>query len=227
MKRYLWSKYLLAIPLLLAGLYGVAVILEVQEPKWLMAQTKVEEGQVFQGRVESLLQNDHEDVDGLRLSTGDEVHFPPHIGRQVADLIKAGDEVDIQATKKTRPLGKVVFEATQIVSHGKTIKIDRPTPKHHPKGKRKHEAPMNAAGKVQEFTTNAHGDVDGLLLDDQTVVKFPPQLGEELQVLLKTGTAVQIEGRRHETPHGDIHLHADHIVDVASGKAIDRDTPKH
>lgn len=225
MRRFYWTKYFLVIPLLLAGIYTTAVILEVQEPSWLMAQTKKEDGHVLKGKVESLLTNDHDDVDGLRLESGEEIHFPPHFGRKVGELIKAGSDVEIQARKETRPMGKVVFEATQIQSQGTTITVDRPGPKHHPKDKRHPEKPMNVNGKVLSFTPNRHGDVDGFLLEDKTEVKFPPHMSEALQALVKPGSAVTIEGRRHETPEGSVHLHADRITDAASGKFLERSEP--
>jgi hypothetical protein len=84
---------------------------------------------------------------------------------------------------------------------------------------------MNASGVVEKFATNRHGDVDGLLLADGTEVKMPPHQGRELQALVKEGDKVQIEGRKHVTPHGDVHLHADRITAVATGSSIERDGP--
>jgi hypothetical protein len=84
---------------------------------------------------------------------------------------------------------------------------------------------MNARGAVTEMNDNRHGDVDGFVLSDGTEVKFPPHQAEQLSGLVRRGDEVRVEGRRHETPHGDIHLHADRITAVASGRALDRDEP--
>lgn len=87
------------------------------------------------------------------------------------------------------------------------------------------EQPMKATGIVEELATNKHDDIDGLLLKDGTVVKFPPHQGEELEGLVKPGDEVRVAGRRHETPDGEVHLHADKITLTATGKSLERDEP--
>ena len=183
-------------------------------------------GETRVGRVEKLLYNGRDDIDGLRLEGGIEVHFPPHMGDAIARLVKPGDKVEVQGATETRPRGEVVFEASRIVSRGETIQIERPRPPHRPKDHREQEVPMKATATVKEFATNRHGDVDGLLLSDGTEVKLPPHQGQDLKQLIRQGEEVRVEGRRHETPHGDIHLHADRITAVASGRSIERDGPR-
>lgn len=87
------------------------------------------------------------------------------------------------------------------------------------------EQPMKATGIVEELAKNKHGDIDGLLLKDGIVVKFPPHQGEELEALVKPGDEVRVAGRRHETPDGEIHLHADKITLTATGRSLERDEP--
>lgn len=86
---------------------------------------------------------------------------------------------------------------------------------------------MKAEGVVAELLTNPKGDVDGLKLEDETEVKFPPHLGTELDAIVKTGEKVLVQGRRHVTPKGDIHLHADRIEVASTGVAIERRPPEH
>ncbi len=86
------------------------------------------------------------------------------------------------------------------------------------------EKPMKAKGKIVSFHENKHGDVDGFLLSDDTTVKFPPHMGESLVKELKIGIVVSVNGRRHETPKGEVHLHA---VDItANGNVHTIDSPK-
>ncbi|WP_075091247.1 OB-fold nucleic acid binding domain-containing protein [Planctomyces sp. SH-PL14] len=84
---------------------------------------------------------------------------------------------------------------------------------------------MKAQGAVAELLTNPHGDVDGFRLKDDTEVKFPPHLGAELEAIVKPGELVRIDGRKHITPKGDVHLHADRIEVVATGTTIERHPP--
>jgi len=184
-----------------------------------------ERDETVSGRVERLLKNGKGDVDGLALEKGAEVHFPPHIGREVEKVVKPGDPVEVDGRQKTRPEGEKVFEATQIRSQGKTIEVRPPHagPPHGGPSHRRDEPPMKATGKVSELATNPHGDLDGLVLADGTEVKFPPHQSKELGRLVAVGDEVRVEGRRHETPKGDVHLHADVITALASGKSLERD----
>lgn len=177
------------------------------------------------GKVEKLLRNDRDDVDGLQLAGGQVIHFPPHMSPAILKLVAVGDKVEIQGNIETLPRGEVVFKASRIESRGQAVEIEQPRPHGGPREARHQEEPMNAKGLIKEFATNRHGDVDGLVLADGTQVKLPPHQGRALQDLVRAGEEVQVEGRRHETSHGDIHLHADRITAVASGKSIERDGP--
>ena len=76
---------------------------------------------------------------------------------------------------------------------------------------------MKANGKIVSFHENKQGDVDGFLLSDDTTVKFPPHTGESMVKGLKIGSEVNVNGRRHETPKGEVHLHA---VDITANGIV-------
>lgn len=175
-----------------------------------------------QGKVESILKNDHGDVDGLMLENGTWVHFPPHMGDRISSIVKIGDSIHVEGRSETTPKGENVFEISELVNGKETVRIAPPHPPRGPKPPHD-ERPMSAAGKVTEFARAPHGEIDGLVLEDGTIVKFPPHQDQELKELVSIGDKVEIEGRRHTTPEGDIHLHADKIE--AHGKMIERDEP--
>lgn len=181
--------------------------------------------EVLTGKVKELLRNDRKDVDGWRFESGREVHFPPHLATSVMKIVKLGDEITVRGVKETRPRGEVVFEASRIENHGEKLDIERPAPPRGPTDRTATEEAMNVTGTISKFAANPHGDVDGLVLADGTQVKLPPHQGEALQAMVHVGDEVHVEGRRHETPRGDIHLHADRITAVASGRSLDRDRP--
>jgi hypothetical protein len=52
----------------------------------------------------------------------------------------------------------------------------------------------SVAGQVQQYLLTPHGDVDGLLLADGTVVKFPPHLGVTLASTVRPGDSVSAVG---------------------------------
>ncbi|MGB8871842.1 MAG: hypothetical protein ACLPOQ_07140 [Desulfobaccales bacterium] len=58
-------------------------------------------------------------------------------------------------------------------------------------------------GTVQQYLLTPHGEVDGVLLQDGTVVRFPPHLGTALAGLAKPGDEVAVVGfLGPTTPHG-------------------------
>ncbi|WP_035512869.1 hypothetical protein [Paraburkholderia nodosa] len=59
-----------------------------------------------------------------------------------------------------------------------------------------------AQGLVRRFTINPEGDVDGFLLDDGTLVSFPPHMGTQLVEFVQPGDRVVVDGLRDSS--GDI-----------------------
>jgi hypothetical protein len=51
-------------------------------------------------------------------------------------------------------------------------------------------------GSVKRFVINPHGEVDGLILADGTLVKFPPHMAAELTAAVKLGDTVSVRGFR-------------------------------
>ncbi|MGB7911809.1 MAG: hypothetical protein WCF59_06250 [Desulfobaccales bacterium] len=61
----------------------------------------------------------------------------------------------------------------------------------------------SVTGTVQQYLLTPHGEVDGVLLQDGTVVRFPPHLGTALAGLAKPGDEVAVVGfLGPTTPHG-------------------------
>ena len=61
----------------------------------------------------------------------------------------------------------------------------------------------SVTGTVQQYLLTPHGEVDGVLLKDGTVVRFPPHLGTALAGIAKPGDEVAVVGfLGPTTPHG-------------------------
>lgn len=88
----------------------------------------------LEGKVESFRKNPNGDVDGLVLVGGEEVRFPPHVGRRVAEAVEKGDEVRIDAEEKTSPRGELEFRGMSLAlaKGGDEIDLSAPPP-HGPK----------------------------------------------------------------------------------------------
>ncbi|MES0874278.1 hypothetical protein [Sinimarinibacterium thermocellulolyticum] len=92
------------------------------------------------------------------------------------------------------------------------------------------QAEPTFTGTVKQYLLNPHGEVDGLLLDDGSQVKFPPHLGEELAATARPGDTVSVQGWREG--HGEIKAYA---ITGGSGVTVvdrppawhERKPPKH
>ncbi len=78
-------------------------------------------------------------------------------------------------------------------------------------------------GRVAHFTLNPHGDIDGVLLDDDRQIHVPPHLGARLAKLVAVGDAIEA---RYVKPR-DAEVFAAVSVGNAAGKTlIDPGPPK-
>lgn len=78
-------------------------------------------------------------------------------------------------------------------------------------------APANVSGVVRRFLINPDGDVDGMLLADNTLVRFPPHVGSQVASTMSPGDTVDVSGFAQQ-PDGT--LHASLISDTKSGRSI-------
>jgi len=77
-----------------------------------------------------------------------------------------------------------------------------------------------ATGSVQLYLLNPDGEVDGLLLADGTVVKFPPHLSSMLTAAVTPGANVSVAGfPGASTPYGHA-VHALSITNTATGQTV-------
>jgi hypothetical protein len=78
-------------------------------------------------------------------------------------------------------------------------------------------APANVSGVVRRFLINPDGEVDGMLLADNTLVRFPPHVGRQVASAMSLGDAVNVSGFAQQ-PDGT--LRASLISDTKSGRSI-------
>ncbi len=75
-------------------------------------------------------------------------------------------------------------------------------------------------GNVSQYLMNPDGYVDGLLLSNNTIIRFPPHLGQVLTQTVSIQDLVRVEGF-FESPGI---LHASSIIDLQSQRSV-VDTP--
>lgn len=139
------------------------------------------------GQVERFMLNPHGEVDGVILSSGALVRFPPHMSEQLVQAVSPGDT--IQALGRPEPNGQDL-KAYRIVNRnsGATVVESPPEWTGHRGGRHRRDAamqPMSAEGTVQRLLTGRHGETHGVILDDGVIVRFPRHLhyaGGSMQV---------------------------------------------
>ncbi|MEM5459525.1 hypothetical protein VSR69_32415 [Paraburkholderia phytofirmans] len=77
-------------------------------------------------------------------------------------------------------------------------------------------APASVSGVVQRYVINPEGDVDGMLLADNTLVRFPPHIGTQVAATFAPGATVNVNGVAQ--PGGT--LRASQIADANNGRSI-------
>jgi hypothetical protein len=81
--------------------------------------------------------------------------------------------------------------------------------------------PTAISGTVKRYLINPEGDVDGMLLTDNTVVMFPPHVGAQLTAAVVPGDNVRVSG---SAVAGGT-LRALQIVNARTGQTIDDRPP--
>ena len=143
------------------------------------------------GTVTQYLLNPRGEVDGLLLADDTLVKFPPHLARELVQVARAGDEVHANGHREGERLlkGHVVVNAAT----GVALREFKPAPPERAGGLPVLQ-PMRAEGRVRLLRRNPHGDADGAILEDGTLVHFPPHAGRQFAAVLAEGQPLAAAG---------------------------------
>ncbi|WP_118181188.1 hypothetical protein [Paraburkholderia phosphatilytica] len=155
------------------------------------------------GTVTRFLLNPHGELDGLVLGSRQQrqVHFPPHLSRQIVRHVAAGDEIRVRGVK---PRSADMIAAVSVTTGtGKVILDEGP----HHNGDRHHQPgvarrPMQASGEVVLSLYGPKGELRGALLDNGTSLRMPAHAAAELAAYLAQGAHVHAWGRGIANRHG-------------------------
>ncbi|BAW81105.1 signal peptide [Candidatus Nitrosoglobus terrae] len=138
---------------------------------------------VYQGQVRQFTLTPRGDIDGLILTDGTEVKTPPYLSAEFAYSVHPGDQVTIHGPQaKELSLIRAVSVTNQ--TNGQTI-----TDTSH--GKRNHE---EIQGQVRMRLHGYRGEVNGVLLNDGTVIHLPPPEADRFAEIIKPGQILFAEG---------------------------------
>lgn len=158
-------------------------------PRWGAAQGVP----VIQGAIARFTINPMGEVDGFQTKDGTQVRFPPHMSDELVAVVKVGDPVSVQGFREYS--GAVKAYAITGGSSGRTVFEHPPGPDRlppHLRGIALQE--MTAQGKVTLVLTGPKGEANGVMLEDGSIVRFPPHVAFQFAQWLQPGQPVAARG---------------------------------
>lgn len=167
------------------------------------------------------------EIDGAVLDDGTTLHWPPHLADKFQGVATKGDKVRATGWTETGPAGDTHFEVGQVTNlrtKASATNDDRPPAPPPPPPPLPPVVPApgqdNAAeGVVKEFTTAPRGEMDGVILDNGTVLHWPPHLADRFSGIAAKGDRVRATGRTETGPAGDTHFEVQQLTKVGNTPA--------
>lgn len=168
------------------------------------------------GTVSKMSANDDFVYDGFYLNgNGGQilVKFPPHLGSQVKAMAGQGSQISIKGFEDTAPNGEKSFRMKSITVNGKTVADTPPAVPQTPP----QEVAATGSGTVTELQKNKEGNaVVGIFVDD-TLLKVPPHLYEQLEKSVQKGAKISYTGFRKPENSGEV---AEKKINIVRAKTI-------
>lgn len=190
MQQTTWRLGLLATTLLIcAGEAATAQTAPIYDPNQLPA---------FHGKVAQYDLSFRGGVDGVILADGTEVHTPRRLESEIAAAVKPGDSITIHGLKarelKLVQAVSLTNDATAktLVDVGQEDGADNRRRRNS--GTRPPSVQGDAQGTIKMPLHDTRGDVDGVLLQDGTIVHLPPASATRLAAILATGKPLFARG---------------------------------
>lgn len=164
------------------------------------------------GSVKTFLSNPHGDVDGLILQDGTQINFAPRPAAAIREVISANDRVEVQAVAESTSENNKFFRADKITNLTNSKTIDAMTPPMAPPRpvmpetkKERTQAglkPFSVKGTVNSQIYNPEGEVRGVVLQDNTVVLFSPNVMDHKPANINVGDNFRASGYGTQNAYG-------------------------
>ncbi len=155
---------------------------------------------MLQGKVAQYSLTPRGEVDGLILEDGTEIRLPPHLGAQLVFVVRPGDRVTVHGLK-ARAIAMVQAISVANDATGATVTDNGPG---GPRGPRERGQPLSAQGYIKAQLHGPIGDLNGVLLEDGTIVRLPPDEADRLAAQLAPGQPLYVEGDGVANPLGKV-----------------------
>jgi hypothetical protein len=151
----------------------------------------------MQGKVAQYSLTPRGEVDGVIMDDGTQVHLPPHLGAQLVFAIKPGDQITVRGLKAWQI---ALIEAVSITNDGSRLSVIDTGPS----GPRQPGLPAQANGHVKAQLHGPRGDLNGVLLEDGTIIRLPPEEADRLASQLVVGQQLYVIGQGIASPLGKV-----------------------
>ena len=179
---------------------GVSIPAQLQPPEPPDAY-----GATFTGEVKQYLLNPEGKVDGLLLSNGLQVKFPPHMGDSLVTLVAPGARVNVSGTAGiSTSFGQEVKAYSITNPQTGRILVEQP-PAYPPQPRVLGSySTLSVEGTAQQWLVGHRGEIKGVILSSGTQVKFPRHVGNQLISMAKVGDKIQAQGFGTHNSYGQI-----------------------
>jgi hypothetical protein len=122
----------------------------------------------------------------MMLTDGTEVHFPPHMARDVCRAV-SGKNAPVHVRGVRPRTGDLIAAVAIDTADGRIIDNGPPDKEKHKPGPKADRKPMTAEGRIRRVLHGPKGEARGVLLDDGCIVRFPPHEATDRAALLTPG----------------------------------------
>ncbi len=168
------------------------------------------------GTVSKMITNDDFVYDGFYLnSNGGQVlvKFPPHLGSQITAMARQGSAVSIKGFEDAAPNGEKAFHMNSITANGKTVEDTPPAVPQTPP----QEISVTQSGTIKDLQKNKEGDAVVGILVDNTILRIPPHIFQQLGQSLVKGAKISFTGFKKPDNSGEV---AERKVDIVRARMI-------
>lgn len=158
-----------------------------------------------QGKVVKLKENNDFTFDGFYILNGTDsllIKFPAHMGTQISPLTRLGSQVSVSGVLENPPFGTKEIRMVNITAGGKTITDTPPVAPAAPA----QETATTGNGKVTSFQKDREGKINGLFVDNKTVLRLPPHATSQIENSVTIGATIAYSGNQKTKQQGEVSL---------------------
>lgn len=169
----------------------------------LLSESQAGVPPLVSGTVTRFIINPHGEVDGLLFADGTLARFPAHMAPELTAALKPGDAASVRGFREYGNNVKALIvtnEATKraVIEHPPAPGYEK-MPKHL---RFASLTRLQASGKIERPLYDKKGEINGVMLDDGTVVRFAKQAASRYAAQLQVGQSLAVEGIGAQNDYG-------------------------